>query len=105
MEKCISLIQCGRLIESFLKEHGLVNHYSFQLNWLKFQLKQYLLIFPYTRDIKRWKSVYPECHGDIPQYPSALYLKVSSLLIVHHLDSIAVMVLKLRDLLSSIKNI
>lgn len=103
-EKCISLIKCGRLIECFLKDHGLANHYSFQLNWLKFQLKQYLLIFPHTRDINKWKSVYPECHQNILQYPTTLYLKVSSWLIVHHLDSIATMVLKLRDLLSSIKN-
>lgn len=104
MEKCISLIQCGRLIENFLKDHGLADHYAFQLNWLKFQLKQYLLIFPYTRDIKKWKIVYPECHQNILQYPTVAYLKVSAWLIVHHLDSLATMVLKLRDLLSSIKN-
>lgn len=104
MEKCLSLIQCGRLIECFLKDRGLVCHYPFQLNWLKFQLKQYLLIFPYTRDIKKWKSVYPECHQDILQYPTTAYLKVSAWLLVHHMDSLAIFVLKLRDILSSIKN-
>lgn len=104
MEKCLSLIQCGRLIECFLKDHGLACHYPFQLNWLKFQLKQYLLIFPHTRHINKWKSVYPECHQDILQYPTTAYLKVSAWLLVHHMDSLAIIVLKLRDILSSIKN-
>ena len=103
-EKCMSLIQCGRVIEDFLKDQGLIEHYSFQLNWLKFQLKQYLLIFPQTRDIKMWKSVYPECHQDILQYKTMSYLKISAWLIVRHMDILALLVLKMRDILSSLKN-
>ena len=103
-EKCQSLIQCGRVIEDFLKDQGLIDHYSFQLNWLKFQLKQYLLIFPQTRDIKMWKSVYPECHQDILQYQTMFYLKLSAWLIVQHMDILALFVLKMRDILSSLKN-
>lgn len=100
---CLSLIKCGKVIESFLNEHHLSNHYSFQLNWLKFQLKQYLLIFPQTRDLKLWKSYYPECHKDILRYNTTFYLKISAWLIVHHLQLIAVLVLKMRDLLSYFK--
>lgn len=103
-EKCLSLIHCGRVIENFLNDHGMSNHYSFQLNGLKFQLKQYLLIFPQTRDIRMWKSVYPECHQDILRYQTTKYLKVSSWLLVHHLDAIGYLVLKLRDVLSSLKH-
>ena len=103
-EKCQSLIQCGRVVEDFLTDQGLMNHYSFQLNWLKFQLKQYLLIFPQTRDIQMWKTVYPECHQDILQYQTMSYLKLSAWLIVHHMDILALLVLKMRDILSSLKN-
>ena len=103
-EKCQSLIQCGRVVEDFLTDQGLMNHYSFQLNWLKFQLKQYLLIFPQTRDIQMWKTVYPECHQDILQYQTMSYLKLSAWLIVQHMDILALLVLKMRDILSSLKN-
>lgn len=103
-EKCLSLIQCGRVIEDFLKEQGLIDHYSFQLNWLKFQLKQYLLVFPQTRDIQMWKTFYPECHQDIFQYKTMSYLKLSAWLIVQHMDILALFVLKVRDILSSLKN-
>ena len=103
-EKCMSLLQCGRVIEDFLKDHGLIDHYSFQLNWLKFQLKQYLLIFPQTRDIQMWKTFYPECHQDIFQYKTMSYLKLSAWLIVQHMDILALLVLRVRDILSSLKN-
>ena len=103
-EKCLSLINCGHVIESFLKQHNLSSNYVYQLNWLKFQLKQYLLVFPQTRDIQLWKSHYPECHQDILSYPSASYLKLSAWLIVHHMTPVARFVLQSRDLISSYKN-
>ena len=103
-EKCLSLVHCGNVIEDFLRQHRLTDHYYHQLNWLKFQLKQYLLIFPQTRDISTWKSIYPECHHDILRYKTMTYLKISAWLIVHHLNAIALIVLKLRDFLSPLKN-
>lgn len=102
--QCLDLIKCGSIVENFLKEHRLLEQYSFQLDWLKFQLKQYLLIFPQTRDVTLWKSIYPECHQNILQYETMAYLKLSAWLIVHHFNNFALIVLKLRDFLSSIKN-
>ena len=103
-EKCLSLIRCGQVIEAFLKEHNLNNLYSFQLNWLKFQLKQYLLIFPQTRDIQMWKLIYPECHQGILRYHTMKYLKVSAWCLVHHLDLFGILLLKMRDVMSSLKH-
>lgn len=103
-EKCLNLIQCGRVIEDFLKEHDMFDNYLFQLNWLKFQLKQYFLIYPQTRDLVMWKSIYPECHRDICRYKTMKYLKVSAWLIVHHMAPIALLVLRVRDYISSFKN-
>ncbi len=104
IEKCMSLIKCGEVIESFLKIHNLYNLYLLQLNWLKFQLKQYLLIFPQTRNISLWKSVYPECHHNIFQYISPYYLRLSAWLIVHHLEALAVFILKIKDIFCPLKN-
>lgn len=102
-DQCLDLVKCGTVVEDFLKEHYLLDKYSTQLNWLKFQLKQYLLIFPQTRDIKLWKSVYPECHQNIFQYDTMTYLKVSAWFIVHRMDKLAFFLLKFRDILSNFK--
>lgn len=102
--QCLDLVKCGSVVENYLNEHGLLDKYSFQLNWLKFQLKQYLLIFSQTRDINLWKSIYPECHQYILHYQTMTYLKVSAWLIVHHLNLFALIVLKIRDFLSPFKN-
>ena len=102
--QCLDLVKCGSVIENFLNEHRLLDKYSLQLNWLKFQLKQYLLIFPQTRDINLWKSIYPKCHQHILQYQTMTYLKVSAWLIVHHFETLALYLLRLRDILSNFKN-
>ncbi len=101
--KCLSLIKCGHVIEFFLKEHNLDNQYAFQLNWLKFQLKQYFLIFPQTRNIALWKSLYPECHRSLLAYKCPTYLKISAWLIVHHLEVIAIFILNIKDIVSPLK--
>lgn len=102
--QCLDLIKCGSVVEIYLKEHSLQKKYSSQLNWLKFQLKQYLLIFPQSRDIHLWRSFYPECHQNILQYKTMTYLKVSAWLIVHHFELLALFLLRLRDILSNFKN-
>lgn len=102
-QRCAELVRCGELIQAFLQNHHLSEEYAFQLNWLKFQLKQYYLIFPHLRDINRWQSLYPECHSSISQYDCAFYLKVVSWLILHHMKPIASIVLKLRDQVSALK--
>jgi len=103
-EKCLSLVKCGHIVEEFLKDNNLENRYSFQLNWLKFQLKQYLLVFPQTRDLELWKSFYPECHSDILRYNTMTYLKAAAWLIIHRMGTVAILLLKLRDRLSALKN-
>jgi len=95
------LLKCGHVIESFLHKQKLFQLYEFQLNWLKFQLKQYLLLFPETRDVDSWRTTYPECDKYILRFPSPLYLKVVSWLIVHRCTPVASFLLQLKDCLSS----
>ena len=99
-DKCIELIQCGYKMEQFLKEHDLLEKYAYELNYLKFQLKQYLIILPEIYSPREWQRYFPECHQDIMKYESPLYLRISSWLIAHHFTPVASMILNLRILIN-----
>lgn len=103
-EKCFDLIKCGKKMEEFLVKHQMLDSYRHQLNWLKFQLKQYLLIFPETRAITSWRTIYPESNYQVMTYSTPLYLKLVSWLIVHHLTPIASLVLMCKDRVSILRN-
>lgn len=103
-DKCFDLIKCGSLMEEFLINHQLLDTYRHQLNWLKFQLKQYLLIFPETRAITSWRTIYPESNYQVMNYSTPFYLKLVSWLIVHHLTPLASMVLLCKDRVSILRN-
>lgn len=103
-DKCFDLIKCGTLMEEFLVNHQMLDLYRHQLNWLKFQLKQYLLIFPETRAITSWRTIYPESNYQVMTYSTPLYLKLVSWLIVHHLTPIATMVLLCKDRVSILRH-
>lgn len=104
LQRCFELVCCGEVIERFLYEHGMTDRYAFQLNWLKFQLKQYYLIFPESRNLQLWQSCYPECHTDIFRYDCALYLKLAAWLAARRYNFMATKLLQLRDFLSPLKN-
>lgn len=99
-DKCIELIQCGDKMEHFLREHDLLEKYAFDLNYLKFQLKQYLIIIPELYSPVEWQSFFPECHQDIMKYAAPFYLRISSWLIANHFTPFASMILNLRSLIN-----
>ena len=99
-DKCIELIQCGDKMEHFLREHDLLEKYAFDLNYLKFQLKQYLIIIPELYSPVEWRSYFSECHQDIMKYAAPLYLRISSWLIANHFTPFASMILNLRSLIN-----
>lgn len=94
---CQDLLKCGIVIEAFLKEKNLLQLYKFQLNWLKFQLKQYLLIYPETRSFSLWCKTYPESHKNVWGYSSPFYLKVISWFIAHGQYFLAERLLTIKD--------
>jgi glycosyltransferase involved in cell wall biosynthesis len=56
-------IQLAHLLEGFFREVGEQDRFKHLVNLLKFNSKMH-----YVRvwhDIKKWKSIYPECHKDI----------------------------------------
>lgn len=102
-QRCNELVKCGDYIEQWLRHNNLIEQYQEQLFWLKFQLKQYFLIFPQVRDLKRWQSLFPECHSQLMHYQSPLYLRFSGWFIMHELPSVANLLLSIRDLYSKYK--
>lgn len=99
-KKCIELIQSGDKMEQFLSDHDLLERHAFDLNYLKFQLKQYLIIIPDIYSPSEWQRFFPECHKDIMKYEAPLYLRISSWMIAHHFTPVASMILNLRSLIN-----
>lgn len=102
LEKCMELLQLGNEMESFLIRHKLCDKYSFDLNYLKYQVKSYLLILPNVYSPKIWKNYYPECHKEIMKFESPLYLRISSWMIAHNMTPIASLIFLIRNQLRKI---
>lgn len=102
-ERCAELIRCGYIIEQFLIGRHLEREYAFSLFWLKFQLKQFYLMNPATRDFHLWLTTFPECHEYILRYDCAFYLKLVAWLLLHHCQLLASGVLFLRDEINDCK--
>lgn len=102
-QRCNELVKCGDYVERWLKDNNSFEQYREQLLWLKFQLKQYFLIFPQVRDLKRWRMLFPECHSRLMYYHSPLYLRLSGWLVLHGLQPIAYLLLSIRDLYNKYK--
>ena len=92
-EKALELLGIGDAVELFLKRQNMLESYSFQLNYLKFQLKSSFLRRNEVRDLKLWKSVFSECHKDIMKYPSKQYLKNAAWLVAHDFSLFADLIL------------
>lgn len=102
-KRCDELVACAPYVESFLINTGRFEKYSFQLDYLKFQLKQYYLIYPDVRDIDLWLNTYPECNKSICLYNSPLYIKLAGWFIIANHRFLAKLVLFCRDIVSRIK--
>lgn len=102
-QRCNELVKCGDYIEQWLKDNNRFEQYQEQLFWLKFQLKQYFLIFPQVRDLTHWRMLFPECHSRLMLYHSPLYLRLSGWFVLHDLQPIAYLLLSIRDLYSKYK--
>ena len=67
---------------------------------MKFKSKMYFLVFSEVRDIKLWKSFFPECHKYICSYNVPFYLKLSAWLIVNGLSPLGSAILSLKTFFS-----
>lgn len=98
VQKCESLINVAIRMEHFLEANYLLSHYTIALNYLKFQAKSFYLMFPETRDLNKYKQLFPECESHINYYPVSLYRKISSFLIYKGFASLCSSILRIKDL-------
>lgn len=104
-EKYIQLVSCPCWVEQELDKRRLKEVYPSMLLKLKFEVKEYFLIHPALRDVKHWRTVYPECHSSIWQFSTVpFYLKFVSWLAAHHLPCLAEFLLQLRDLIHRVRS-
>lgn len=59
-KKSDDIILCAKKLDFFFKEQNADDEFHFQILYLKFQAMQQYLINPYIRDIKKWKTIFPE---------------------------------------------
>lgn len=100
--KARELIEVADYVQSFLYKNKLMNQYDFQFNYLKFQVKAPFLMFKEIRDLREWRIVYPESNMHIWDYPVPIYLRIAAKLTVRRLYLLADIVLRARDIVSSI---
>lgn len=100
----MQLVECPKSIEEELQKRGYGDKFVGMLMQMKYEVKEYFLILPQLRDIRQWKTVYPECHAYIWQFANVpLYLKVVSTFIVHDMDWLVRLLLICRDGYNSLR--
>ena len=97
-QKIDTVVQVAILMENFIHTIGQSEKYQFKLNYLKFQAKQFFIIYKEVRDLEYWNSLFPEIGDDYMRFPVAGYLKVCAWLITHNLLRITRVALYLKDL-------
>lgn len=98
VEKCMQIIKCAENLTYFFLQQNCSNKYSFQLLFLKFNAKRYLLFNSNIRNIGKWKTIFPETHSYIWKYTeSPLNHKVIAWLIVNKMTFIAKILLFIKD--------
>lgn len=99
-ERFMQVVDLAKRVDANMVRLGKAEEYERELCFLKFQAKMYFLVFKDVRDVKLWKSLFPECHKNILSYDIPLYLKVSSWLIANYLGWFGEIILSLKTKVS-----
>jgi hypothetical protein len=96
--KSDQIILCAKELENFFKVNNCYDYFFQQINYLKFQSKYEYINNPKIRDLKKWKSIYPETHSYIFLYEGVpLNLKVVSWFAANGMDKFALVLLKIKE--------
>ncbi len=99
-ERFMQVVDLAGRVDANMARLGKDDEYRLELCNLKFLSKMYFLVFADVRDVKLWKSLFPECHPFILSYNVPAYLKVSAWLIGNHLGWLGEMILSLKSKVS-----
>lgn len=98
-------ISCIEKLDDFFKKQMDYELFRMRLLYLKFQSKYELINNPKIRDIKKWKTIFPETHKYIFKFKEAPFnLKIISWLLSHNIDKFGELLLDIKSFISRIKN-
>ena len=99
-ERFLQVVEVAKRMDTYLTKRQKAREYEKELCNLKFMSKMYFLIFSEVRDIKLWKSLFPECHKYILTYDVPVYLKLSAWFIANGMERLGGAILSLKTKLS-----
>ena len=99
-ERFMQVVGLAERVDANMVRLGKAEEYHKELQNMKFLSKMYFLVFAEVRDVKLWKSLFPECHRYILNYNIPLYLKVSAWLIANNLGWVGEVILGLKTKVS-----
>lgn len=103
-QKIDTVVILAQLLDEYISAVGMKANYLYRINYLKFQAKQFFLLYEEIRDIKLWQSLFPEIGNDYKRMPAAIYIKTCVWLIQHNMTSLASLILKLKDIYLKLRN-
>jgi glycosyltransferase involved in cell wall biosynthesis len=103
-QKIDTVVILAQLMDEYISAVGMKDKYLYRINYLKFQAKQFFLLYEEIRDIKHWQSLFPEIGNDYKQMPVAKYVKTCVWLIQHKMTSVASLILRFKDIYLKLKN-
>ncbi|CAM3644688.1 glycosyltransferase [Flavobacterium gelidilacus] len=96
--KSDEIIKCVQNLEHFFIEHNAQDILFLQIQYLKFQAKQLLLINPKIRNFDYWYSIFPETHKNIWNFKQTPFnIKLIAWLVSNRMKNLATFLLFLKD--------
>ena len=99
-ERFLQVVEMAKRMDAYFTRIQKDKVFEKELCTLKFMSKMYFLVFSKVRDIRLWKSLFPECHKYILSYNVSPYLKLSAWMIANDMDCLGGLLLNLKTKLS-----
>ena len=97
-EKSDDIIICAKKLEKFFVEQNAYKKLNIQIQYLKFQAKQFLLIHKTIRDLKKWQATFPETHKYIWKFKESPFnIRLIAWFVANKMSFIAKTLLFIRD--------
>lgn len=104
--KSNQIIACVQNLEDFIKNQPDYDLFKNRLLYLKFQSKYELINNPKIRNIRKWKTIFPETHQYIFKFKEGPFnLRIISWLLSHNMGKFAKLLLEIKPFISRIKKI
>ena len=98
LAKGMEIVKCAKELESFFQILNLEKEFYLQIQYLKFQAKQSIMLNSSIRDIRKWKTIFPETHQYIWKFKGSPFnIRLIAWSIAHRMNFIANVLFLIRD--------